>query len=101
MSGGSCAIRCGKMIAQGFCHQAIKTCATVITTALVGFHHVYFDRTNLPDIESFTRFEFPTIGHVYDVNGRPLIELAREYRRIINRNFLLCKMSEGSRCGRE
>ena len=26
-------------------------------------------------------FEFPTIGHVYDSGGRPLIELARECRR--------------------
>ena len=58
---------------------------TVITSALiiVGFHHVYFDRTNLPDIEPFTRFEFPCIGYVYDANGQPLMELAREYRRII------------------
>jgi penicillin-binding protein 1A len=60
-------------------------CTTVITAALVaaGFYHVYFDRTNLPDIEPFTRFEFPTIGHVYDTNGQPLIEMAREYRRNI------------------
>lgn len=59
-------------------------CITVITVALVavGFHHLYFDRTNLPDIEPFARFEFPAIGCVYDANGRPLIELAREYRRI-------------------
>jgi penicillin-binding protein 1A len=59
-------------------------CATVITAALVaaGFQHLYFDRTNLPDIESFARFEFPAIGCVYDADGRPLIELAREYRRI-------------------
>ena len=59
-------------------------CATVITAALaaVGFHHLYFDRTNLPDIEPFVRLEFPAIGCVYDANGRPLIELAREYRRI-------------------
>ena len=58
---------------------------TVITAALVaiGLYHVYFDRTHLPDIESFTRFEFPTIGHVYDANGQPLIEMAREYRRNI------------------
>ena len=60
-------------------------CTLVITATLVavGFHHVYFDRTNLPDIEAFTRFEFPTIGRVYDVNGQPLIEMAREYRRNI------------------
>src|SRR3989337_1641248 len=56
-----------------------------ITTALVavGFHHVYFDRTNLPDIGSFTRFELPTIGPIYEPDGQPLIELAKEYRRII------------------
>src|SRR4030067_517513 len=54
-----------------------------ITTALVavGFHHVYFDRTNLPDIGSFTRFELPTIGHLYATHGQPLIELPKEDRR--------------------
>jgi len=59
-------------------------CATIITAALIaaGVVHVYFDRTNLPDIEPFTRFEFPTIGYIYDANGQPLIELAREYRQI-------------------
>ena len=59
-------------------------CLTVIIAALVttGVVHVYFDRTNLPDIGPFTRFEFPSIGHIYDANGQPLIELAREYRQI-------------------
>jgi len=36
----------------------------------------------LPDIEAFARFEFPTIGAVYDAKGQPLIELAKEYRKI-------------------
>lgn len=59
--------------------------ATVIIASIVGatFHYVYFDRTNLPDVKPFIRFEVPTIGHVYDANGLPLIELAREYRQII------------------
>ena len=59
-------------------------CTTVFCAALitVGIHHVYFDRTALPDIEPFARFEFPTIGTVYDANGQPLIELAKEYRKI-------------------
>ena len=62
----------------------LLVCTTVITAALVavGFHHIYFDRTNLPDIGPFARFEFPTIGHVYDANDQPLIEVARQYRRI-------------------
>ncbi len=50
---------------------------------LLGLHYVYFDRSNLPDIEPFARFEFPVIGHVYDVNGRPLLELATEHRQIV------------------
>ena len=59
-------------------------CATAIMAALVsiGFYHVYFDRSDLPDIDAFARFEFPTIGTVYDANGQPLIELAKEYRKI-------------------
>ena len=36
----------------------------------------------MPDIEPFARFEFPTIGTVYDTGGQPLIELAKEYRKI-------------------
>ena len=56
----------------------------VIVAAFVamGFHHVYYDRTNLPDIGAFNRFEFPTIGTIYDANGRQLMELAKERRRI-------------------
>ena len=45
-------------------------------------YYVYFDRRDLPDIEAFARFEFPTISSVYDANGQPLIELAKEYRKI-------------------
>ena len=60
-------------------------CTTPIIAALVsiGFYHVYFDRSDLPDIEAFARFEFSTIGTVYDANGQPLIELAKEYRKIV------------------
>jgi penicillin-binding protein 1A len=62
----------------------IVAIASVLATllAVAEFHHVYFNRHNLPDLGPFTRFEFPTIGHVYDADGRPLIELAREYREI-------------------
>ena len=59
-------------------------CTTVFSVALmiVGIHYVYFDRTALPDIEPFARFEFPTVGTVYDATGQPLIELGRERRRL-------------------
>ena len=62
----------------------IGTIFIAIALVAAGFHHVYFDRTNLPDMGPFTRFEFPTIGHIYDANSQPLIELAKEYRRIIH-----------------
>jgi penicillin-binding protein 1A len=53
------------------------------TIIAMGLFHINFDRTNLPDIEPFTSFEFPTIGHIYDANGQPLMEMAREYRQNI------------------
>jgi penicillin-binding protein 1A len=72
----------------GLCWRRSVALALVCTAVLaavpvlVGFHYVYRDRTNLPDLESFARFEFPTVGHVYDANGQSLIALAREYRLI-------------------
>jgi len=47
-------------------------------------HYVYFDRSRLPDLEPFLRFEPPRIGEVYDARGNVLIELAREYRRVVS-----------------
>ena len=68
---------------RGLVRLLIFTMVMGVTLVAMGLYHVYFDRTNLPDIEPFTRFEFPTVGHVYDANGQPLIEMAREYRRNI------------------
>lgn len=68
---------------RGLRYLFIGTILITIAPVAIGFHHVYFDRTNLPDMGSFTRFEFPAIGDIYDANGQPLIELAKEYRRIV------------------
>ncbi len=46
--------------------------------------HVYFDESDLPDIEPFIRFEPPTIGEIYSARGTVLIQLAREYRRVVS-----------------
>jgi penicillin-binding protein 1A len=59
---------------------AALTGTTILALSTV--HHVYFDRRDLPDLGPLMRFELPTIGHVYDTNGQPLIELASEYRQI-------------------
>src|SRR5580704_5537753 len=66
--------------------SAVMVAALSVGVALFAVgaaYHIYLDRRNLPDLGRFTRFEFPTIGHVYDANGQPLAELAREYRQII------------------
>jgi len=47
-------------------------------------HHIYLDRSGVPDLETFIRFELPTTGKVYDARGTVLIELAREYRQVVS-----------------
>jgi penicillin-binding protein 1A len=69
---------------------ALLTAAALVSAASVGavtfivgaLYDMHFRRSDLPDLGPFTRFEFAAIGHVYDTNGQPLIELAREYREI-------------------
>ena len=46
--------------------------------------HVYFDRSGLPDLGPFIRFETPMIGQVTDARGNVLIEVALEYRRRVS-----------------
>jgi penicillin-binding protein 1A len=46
-------------------------------------HYIYVDRSDVPGLEPFLRFELPTIGKVYDARGTVLVELAREYRQIV------------------
>ncbi len=58
--------------------------ALVVLPPAWAVYHVYFDRSGLPDIEPFLRFEPPRIGEVYDARGKVLIELAREYRRVVS-----------------
>ncbi len=46
-------------------------------------HHVYFDRGDLPELAPFVRFQPPTTGEVTDARGEVVIQLAREYRRVV------------------
>ncbi|HEV7500386.1 MAG TPA: transglycosylase domain-containing protein, partial [Vicinamibacteria bacterium] len=67
-------------------HRGFRVAAAlglVLMAAGAGAHHLYLDRTGVPDLEPFIRFEPPTIGEVSDARGEVLIELAREYRRIL------------------
>jgi penicillin-binding protein 1A len=58
--------------------------ALVLLLAAGLVHRVYFDRSGLPDLEPFIRFEPPTTGEVFDGRGQVLIQLAREYRRLVS-----------------
>jgi penicillin-binding protein 1A len=51
--------------------------------AVLAVFYVSYDRSDLPDLDGFVRFEPPTTGHIYDANGHVLIELGRERREII------------------
>ncbi len=57
--------------------------ALLLSTSAWLVYHVYFDRSGLPDLTAFIRFEPPRTGVVRDARGKVLIELAREYRRVV------------------
>ena len=57
--------------------------ALPLVAILCGIIYVSYNRTDLPDLNAFLRFEPPTTGHIYDANGQVLIELGRERREII------------------
>jgi penicillin-binding protein 1A len=67
-----------------FAAGAVLVCVAAGTTLLTWrvLSFIYYDRVGLPDPGPFERFEFPAIGRIYDTNGQPIIELAREYRQI-------------------
>jgi penicillin-binding protein 1A len=75
--------RFGRLPWRRISARVLAGTAIIAATLLAGaVRYLYFDRTGLPDLEAFSRFELPTIGRVYDINGRPLIEMAAEYRQI-------------------
>src|SRR5258708_4955642 len=57
--------------------------AVPIVVILCGIIYISYNRTDLPNLDAFLRFEPPTTGHIYDSNGHVLIELGRERREII------------------
>lgn len=63
--------------------MASAVAAAPLVLLLCGMIYVSYNRVNLPDLEAFIRFEPPTAGHIYDANGRVLIEIGKERREII------------------
>ncbi len=67
---------------RGLVRLLVCNAAFVGLLTAAGLYYSYFDRNDLLDLGGFTRFEFPTIGYIYDANGQPLKELASEARQI-------------------
>lgn len=65
------------------CRSAGGIAAVSVIFLACTVFYINFNRRNLPDLDGFIRFELFTTGHVYDTNGRVLIELGRERREII------------------
>ncbi len=66
-----------------YVRRLLPPVAAIFFCATLSLIYIYFNRNDLPDLESFIRFEAPVAGHVYDANGEVLIELAKERRQII------------------
>ena len=69
-------------------HRAVRIACPIVAdlillppAALV--EHVYFDRSDLPDLAPFILFQPPTTGEILDARGEVVIQLAREYRRVV------------------
>jgi penicillin-binding protein 1A len=62
---------------------ALVAASLLLLAAAWMVHYVYVERSDMPQLESFVRFELPGTGEVYDSRGRVLIQLAREYRRSV------------------
>jgi hypothetical protein len=60
--------------------------AIPVVFLMCGIIYVSYNRTDLPDLDAFIRFEPPSSGHIYDTNGHVLIELGTERREIIQYN---------------
>ena len=68
-------------------HRAVRLLAPPLALLAIlaawPLHYVYFNRSGLPGLDSFLRFEPPGIGEISDGRGKVLIQLAREYRRVV------------------
>lgn len=69
---------------RGLAVGAAGLLAVAILPAAGILGHVHLNRENVPDLEEFLLFDLPTTGLVLDSDGRVVIQLAREYRRMVS-----------------
>jgi penicillin-binding protein 1A len=74
----------GRRVLLAFERMLFVSASLLLLAAAALVHHVYVERGDMPELESFVRFELPGTGEVYDTHGRVLIQLAREYRRSVS-----------------
>jgi penicillin-binding protein 1A len=84
--------RVGAAAARGlgtaWSHRAVRIACPIVAGLMLLppaalLQHVYFDRKDLPDLDPFILFQPPTTGEVLDTRGEVVIQLAREYRRVM------------------
>ena len=69
-------------------HRAVRIVCPIVAILMLLppaalLHHVYFDRRDLPELAPFILFQPPTTGEILDGRGQVVIQLAREYRRVV------------------
>lgn len=69
-----------KPIKTAFALSLIISLFSVVLFVGYIYHYVFYDRSNLPDIKVIVNFDPPTVGTVYDENGKTIINLAKEFR---------------------
>ena len=79
-----------RLLAQGLKWLCILIGGVILTGLIVGLiagvpaaRYIFSNRENLPDINSFVNFDVPQTGIINDSKGRPIINLAKEYRLVI------------------
>jgi len=75
---------CGAYQTNRLLRIASLLAAVPLVLVLCGMIYISYNRTNLPNLDAFLRFEPPTTGHIYDANGHVLIELGKERREIVS-----------------
>jgi len=64
--------------------------AVPLVFVLCGMIYLNYNRTDLPDLEAFIRFEPPSSGHICDANGQVLIELGRDRPEVMQYSSIPC-----------
>jgi penicillin-binding protein 1A len=84
----SAGVAVARRLRAAWSHRAVRIAAplaAILVLLPLGsiFHHVYFDRSDLPELAPFILFQPPTTGEITDARGEVVIQLAREYRRVV------------------